>query len=116
MQINLKSKQPIYLEICISIKKFISVGVLKPGDKLPSVRSLALELGINPNTVDRAYNILEEEKLITILPKKGAFVSSKVLELENDRYITEEIRMLKNKGVSKSELLDAIELAYEEEN
>ena len=49
--INLQGKESIYEQIRSQIEKFINAGILKPDDKLPSVRSLALELGINPNTV-----------------------------------------------------------------
>ena len=56
-----------------------SLGVLKEGDKLPSVRSLAMKLGINPNTVQKAYNILESEGVIYSVSGKGSFIA------ENDR-------------------------------
>ena len=53
--INLQGKESIYEQIRSQIEKFIKNGILKPDDKLPSVRSLAEELGINPNTVMKAY-------------------------------------------------------------
>ena len=62
--ITLQGKESIYEQIRDQITKFVKLGVLKPDDKLPSVRTLAMELGINPNTVQRAYNQLESEHII----------------------------------------------------
>ena len=68
-------KQDVYLEIAKYYEKHILLGVLRVGDKLPSVRIAAGELGVNPNTVARAYTKLEEMGYIRALPKKGAFVT-----------------------------------------
>ena len=71
--INLQGKESIFEQIKKQILRFIELGVLKPNDKLPSVRSLASDLGINPNTVARAYAELEKEGIIYTLNKKGVF-------------------------------------------
>ena len=63
IQIDLTSRVPIYEQICTNIIRLASAGVLKPGDKLLPVRSLASELGINPNTVAKAYKLLENETI-----------------------------------------------------
>lgn len=68
-------KQDVYLEIAKYYEKHILLGVLREGDKLPSVRVAAGELGVNPNTVARAYARLEEMGYVRALPKKGAFVT-----------------------------------------
>ena len=77
--IDYKSRVPIYDQITGSIMRLKSLGVLKEGDKLPSVRSLAIKLGINPNTVQKAYTILETEGVIYSVSGKGSFIA------ENDR-------------------------------
>lgn len=77
--IDYKSRVPIYDQITSNIMRLKSLGVLKEGDKLPSVRSLAMKLGINPNTVQKAYNILESEGVIYSVSGKGSFIA------ENDR-------------------------------
>jgi len=77
MQILLTGKASIYDEIVDSIKKYITIGALKEGEKLPSVRELALSLGVNPNTVARAYEVLSKEGYVLSLPKKGYFVAPK---------------------------------------
>jgi GntR family transcriptional regulator len=77
MQILLTGKASIYDEIVDSIKKYIAIGALKEGEKLPSVRELALSLSVNPNTVARAYEVLCEQGYLISLPKKGCFVAPK---------------------------------------
>ncbi len=83
--INSRDKSPIYEQIMDQIVLFVSTGVMASGDKLPSIRELASELGINPNTVARAYGVLEQRGVIETIPKKGAFVVEKSLrpEIEN---------------------------------
>ena len=68
-------KQDVYLEVASYYKSHILRGVLRYGDKLPSVRMAAGELSVNPNTVAKAYAHLEREGFICALPKKGAFVT-----------------------------------------
>ena len=73
--IDYKSRVPIYDQITGNIMRLKSLGILKAGDKLPSVRSLALKLGINPNTVQKAYNILEADGVICSVSGKGSFIA-----------------------------------------
>lgn len=110
--ITLQGKESIYEQIKDQITKFVKLGILKPDDKLPSVRTLAMELGINPNTVQRAYNQLESEHIIYTINKKGAFVSG------NDKKELDRVAMyktiegLKDKGVTKEELLSVLDMIY----
>jgi GntR family transcriptional regulator len=71
---------PIYLQIADQIKRTIAMGRLKPEDPLPSVRQLALDLTINPNTVARAYLELEHQGVIYKRQGQGTFVSPQALE------------------------------------
>lgn len=73
--IDYKSRVPIYDQITGGIIRLKALGVLKAGDKLPSVRVMAIDLGINPNTVQRAYNILEADGVIYSVAGKGSFIS-----------------------------------------
>ena len=61
MQLIFSGKQDVYLEIAEKYKEYIKIGVFKNGDKLPSVREAAGELGVNPNTIAKAYDKLEAE-------------------------------------------------------
>ncbi len=73
--VNPSSGVPIYLQVETQIKNAIAAGALKPGQALPSVRKLATELGINPNTAARSYQELEREGTITTVPGGGTFVA-----------------------------------------
>lgn len=79
MQIKITSKQSIYLEVAEKLETLIRLGVYKENEQLPSCRKLGLELGVNPNTIERAYSLLEEKKVIYTIPKRGClFVSLKL--------------------------------------
>ena len=76
VHLDYRSARPIYAQIVEGLKEQVSAGVLGPGDRLPSVRELAAELAINPNTIQRAYRQLEMEGWIVTVPGKGCFVCS----------------------------------------
>ena len=84
MEMYLSGKRNIYEEIVETYAKYIRTGALRAGEKLPSCRGLAMQLGINPNTVERAYSELEKRGLIRTLPKKGAFVREEAEEKPPD--------------------------------
>ena len=112
--INLQGKESIYEQIRSQIEKFIEAGVLKPGDKLPSVRNLAEELGINPNTVMKAYQELEKNGYIYTLNKKGVFVSDLQGEKTEEKDEAKKIiSLLKEKGFEKEELIRLLDEVYE---
>ena len=72
--IDYSDKRPIYEQIIDRVETLIVTGVLEPDEKLPSVRSLAVELSINPNTIQRAYMELEREGFIYSVKGRGNFV------------------------------------------
>ncbi len=74
VHLDYRDARPIYAQIMDGFREQIAGGVLQPGDKLPSVRELASELAINPNTIQRAYRQLEMEGWIVTVPGKGCFV------------------------------------------
>ncbi len=114
--LNLQSKLPINEQIQSQIRRYIEAGVLSPGDRLPSVRQLASENGINPNTVARAYAELEKSGYVYNLPKKGVYVAESRTGLHAYDSVTNALRALKDSGVPKQELLDKIEALYEEDD
>ena len=75
LQIDHTSDRPVYLQIIDQIKRDIALAMLKKGDKLPTVRKLAAQLVINPNTIAKAYRQLEQEGIIATRPGSGAFVA-----------------------------------------
>lgn len=74
VQLNYRDARPIYTQIVDGVREQIRADVLRVGDKLPSVRELAAELAINPNTIQRAYRELELGGWIATVPGKGCFV------------------------------------------
>ncbi|MDE6596329.1 MAG: GntR family transcriptional regulator [Oscillospiraceae bacterium] len=109
--IDLQSRTPIYEQLYKKVVELILRNELKPNDKLPSVRELAKELGVNPNTVSKAFQLLERDKVIYSLAGRGSFVSNvstdsvKETALEDfDRAVAEAL----NVGITKKELTDRI--------
>lgn len=77
-KLDLKSRVPIFVQIVEQVKELIASGRLRPSDKLPTVRKVAVDLMINPNTVSRAYLELEHSGIIETQRGVGAFVSEKI--------------------------------------
>ncbi len=106
--INYRDPRPFYEQVKDGFRQLILSGVLKPDDKLPSVRELAGNLAINPNTIQRAYRELEQEGIICSVPGKGSFVTDSADAaalrrgelLDQMAKISEELRRL---GVSEEE-------------
>ena len=115
MQMIFSGKQDMYIEIAEKYKSYIRLGIIKNGEKLPSVREAATEMSVNPNTVARAYAKLEEEGYIKALPKKGVFVIyGEPTEVEGEPNKIEVIYALRDMGISKATLQTWIEEVYGE--
>jgi GntR family transcriptional regulator len=110
--IELSSKSPIYEQLSEEYKKFILLGVFKEGEKLPSVRELGLELGINPNTVARAYEILISEGLVESYEKKGIYVIYKKDKQVLKDNVKKKIEEMKTAGIKKDELIQIVNNVY----
>ncbi len=80
IQLDLKSGVPFYRQIIDQVKSAIAMGRLEPGDRLPTVRQLAVDLSVNPNTVSRAYTELELTGLVETHMGSGTFVGHKKVE------------------------------------
>ncbi len=104
--LNMQSKQPIYEQIKTQILRFIEAGVLMPGDRLPSVRQLAQDNGINPNTVAKAYAELERAGYVYNMPKKGVYVAEIDVHTDRNAQIVKTLNDLLNAGYTKQEILE----------
>lgn len=119
VELDYKSGIPIYDQIVSGIVKLKVMGALKGGDALPSVRALAIKLGINPNTVQRAYAILEEKGIIYSVSGKGSFISGDAsahdaldsLALKEFKKAVEEAKRM---GKSADELKKVIDFMFKE--
>lgn len=84
--IDPSSGTPIYRQIFDQVRQAVAGGTMRPGDRLPSVRDLAVELAVNPNTIAKAYQELEREGVIETPRGRGSFISAQTPELtENER-------------------------------
>ena len=116
LTLNYRDSRPIYEQIKDGLRRMIVTGAMKQDEKLPSVRSLATQLSINPNTIQRAYNDLESEGYIYSVPGKGSFAAGnsgadaarKQELLAKIRELLAELRYL---GASQQELLDLVKEA-----
>lgn len=113
ISIDYRSGEPIYDQIVGGILKLRAVGALRAGDKLPSVRALALEIGINPNTVQKAYGILETHGVIYSVAGKGSFLSGQddamdLLKQTATAEFSQAVKRAKLAGLSQDELIAVI--------
>ena len=116
MIINLDytSRVPIYEQIVNEIERYVALGILKEKEQILSIRELASNLGINPNTVKKAYSILESKNIIVSMSTKGTFIregASSVKENTINNYINDIeviIDRLMKLGLSKEEILKRI--------
>ena len=126
LEIDFRSGIPIYLQVVERIKERLASGQLQPGDQLPTVRSLALELRVNFNTIARAYRIMDESGIISTQQGRGTYIlempppevvgtiRAKALEDLTQRYIADAERL----GVAADELSRALneELARQKDS
>lgn len=118
VHLDYRDARPIYVQIMDGLRQQIAAGVLRSGEKLPSVRELAAELSINPNTIQRSYRQLEMEGWIATVPGKGCFVCGVPAgdakeELRLLRQFDEAVRKLYLLGYTRQELEKRLE---QEEN
>ena len=109
--LDYKDARPIYEQVVDKLQKLILTGALEPNTKMPSVRSLAVELSINPNTIQRAYSELEREGFIYTVKGRGNFVAydESLLRYRKDeiyRKLEEIVREAGEIGISRQELSD----------
>lgn len=112
--VDVKSRKPIYEQLVESVKASVVQGFMDPDEPLPSVRQLAGELAINPNTIQKAYTELERQGIVYSVPGKGSFVSSDVKEVKDSHKneilscIEELAERARESGISKEEIIEAI--------
>ena len=114
ISLDYQSRTPIYEQIINEIEKYVSLGILKPKEQILSIREMASTLGINPNTVKKAYSELENRGVIQTFSTKGTFISENVDVVKNNNISSkiEEIKViiteLEKLGITKDEILDKL--------
>ena len=116
--LDYKDRRPIYELVAEKLEELMLLGILGENEPLPSVRSLAMELSINPNTIQRAYGELERQGYIYTVKGKGSFVAEnsvmkekrkKDLLIQVSEVIDEAIRL----GISGEEIKNMVEIQYQ---
>lgn len=121
MAIEFDNNLPIYVQIMSYLKKQIVAGKLRSGDKIPSVRELAQELQINPNTVQRTFSELEREGIVETKRGLGRYVTSeesKIMEIKKEmagELIDHFIQGMRELGFASNEIISIVSDAMEQE-
>jgi len=117
LTLNYRDSRPLYGQIKDGLRRLIITGAIAPDEKLPSVRSLAMDLAINPNTIQRSYTELEAEGFIYSVPGKGCFAAQsagggearKAELMETFRQLLQELRYL---SVTDAEIIALVKEGY----
>lgn len=115
INLDYKSRVPIYEQIVNELERYVALKILKPGEQIYSIRDLAFQLGINPNTVKKAYSILEGKGVIQTISTKGTFIADKTDSVIKGKKQALEMKIkdcideLEKLGVSKEEVKKELE-------
>lgn len=117
--IDYRSRAPIYEQVVEKFQILILKGALPPGSRMPSVRSLAIELSINPNTIQKAFAVLEQEGYIFPVKGKGNFVSesASLFQKKKEACLHELRKLLSHAaelGISEEDCASVLTEVYEE--
>jgi GntR family transcriptional regulator len=94
IRIDTESKVPIYAQVVDRIRHLVATGALKPGEQLPTIRQMAVDLRVDPNTVARAYTILNNEGVISTQQGRGTFITEHPDEKRLARFRVEQLRQI----------------------
>ena len=117
-QIDLMSHVPVYEQLVRQTETYVLTGILREGDRMPSVRTLAGELSVNPNTIQKAFAELDRRGITRSVPGKGSFRSPDAKDVLKDMH-REELKELKAHlekfklaGISEKEILGCVKDVY----
>lgn len=106
--IEFNGSQPIYQEIVSFYKDLIDRGAIKPNEMMPSVREVAIEERINPNTVEKAFTILVKDGYLKNVPKKGFFVLERDASFDKKERLKRKLEILIKEGYTAEEIRQAL--------
>ena len=118
--IDVFSRVPVYEQIIKQTEDYVSNGLLSPGDKIPSVRSLSVTLSVNPNTIQKAYSELDLRGIIFSVPGKGCFITENAKEIVNQKkrgqldVLSSLLKELATAGTPKEDILAIIDTIYKD--
>ena len=108
INLDYQSRVPIYEQIVDSIERLVALGILKEKMQILSIRDMASSIGVNPNTVKKAYDILESNGVISVISTKGTFIASDTKKATNEK-IDKEIMIIKEKIYALSKMGISVE-------
>ncbi|MBQ6360357.1 MAG: GntR family transcriptional regulator [Lachnospiraceae bacterium] len=116
--IDVMSRRPVYEQLVDEVEHYILRGVLLPDQQMQSVRSLSMELAVNPNTVQKAYSELDRRGIVYAVPGRGCFISGSARERIGERMrqglgnFTEQVYELALAGIEKETVISCVEDAF----
>ena len=120
IEVDPRSGVPIYVQIVDQVRHAVGMGVLRPGERLPTVRGLARDLGVAPNTVVKAYDELRRMGLVESRPGVGTVVAADIEEVDRERRVEDVFGRLRALvrdaaalGISEDELWARLDAEYE---
>ncbi len=117
--IDVMSRVPVYEQLIKQVEDNVLIGIMKEGDKMPSVRSLSMELSTNPNTIQKAYTELDRRGIIVSVPGKGSFISGEAVRVVEKKSkgklgeLKELVKQLSYAGVSREEIIAIVDEIYD---
>ena len=112
------SRRPVYEQLIDQMERYVLTGGFKPGHQMPSVRSMSVQLSVNPNTIQRAYSELERRGFLTVVPGRGCFVPENTdhllgrIKARKMSALETAARDLTLAGISENELLETVKAVY----
>lgn len=115
--VDFQSRTPIFEQIEHQVEEYIRLGILKNGDKLPSIRELTETVGVNPNTIQKAYTALDNAGLLVSAAGRGCYISPNATEIIRSKaeqqlpQFEETVKRLLMSGIEKEKLIEIINKA-----
>ena len=120
-QIDPLNRTPVYEQLIRQTERLVLTGVFRPLEQVPSVRALSVELGVNPNTIQKAYSQLEASGILQSVPGKGRFVTEKAKEIigsqsrEQLDLLREKLKEFSMAGITRAEIEECLDYVYGKE-
>lgn len=119
LTLDYQSRLPIYEQLYQGVVRLVALGVMQPNEQLPTVRALAQDLGVNPNTVSKAYQMLERDGITYSVTGRGSFISPSMSALDQKRAMAQDklttaLNEAVANGLSKQEIFAVFQKFFEE--
>ena len=114
INLDYQSRVPIYEQIVNNIENYVAVGILKEKEQIPSIRDMASSIGVNPNTIKKSYDILENKGIITTISTKGTFISENTKKATKEKIdrefnnIKKSVQELTKLGLNLDDIIERI--------